>query len=74
MKNSIKSFLIIIISFALISCKNEISPKTIKIIEPLKNYTSFYALDSLPKIISKELENKATINELNLLIENYKNP
>lgn len=74
MQNFIKSFLIIIISFTAISCKNEISPKTIKIIEPLKNYTSFYALDSLPKVISKELENRATINELNLLIENYKNP
>ncbi len=74
MRNLIKTYSLIIISFLTVSCKNEISPKTIKIIEPLKNYTSFYALDSLPKAISKKLENKATINELNLLVENYKNP
>lgn len=74
MQNFLKRYSLIIILFITISCENEISPKTIKIIEPLKNYTSFYTLDSLPKIISKELENKATISELNLLIENHKNP
>lgn len=74
MRNFLKTYSLFIISFLIVSCKNEISPKTIKIIEPLKNYTSFYALDSLPKAISKELKNKATIDELKLLVENHKNP
>ncbi|RXR18260.1 hypothetical protein EQG63_08295 [Flavobacterium amnicola] len=70
----INTCLIILISFMAFSCRNEISPKTIKIIDPLKNYNAFYVLDTLPKSITKELENKATVNELNLLIDNYKNP
>lgn len=74
MRNFLKTYSLFIISFLIVSCKNEISPKTIKIIEPLKNYNSFYALDSLPKAISKELKNKATIDELKLLVENHKNP
>ncbi len=74
MRNFLKTYSLFIISFLIVGCKNEISPKTIKIIEPLKNYTSFYALDSLPKAISKELKNKATIDELKLLVENHKNP
>jgi len=70
----INASLIILISFVTFSCRNEISPETIKIIDPLKNYTAFYALDTMPKSITKELENKATSDELNLLIDNYKNP
>lgn len=74
MKNFLKIYYLILISFVTISCEKEISPNTIKIIEPLKDYTSFFALDSLPKVVSKKLKNKATIDELNLLIKNYKNP
>lgn len=74
MRKFLNIFIIIIISILTISCKKEVSIETVKIIEPLKNYTSFYALDTLPESITKELENKATINELNLLIDNYKNP
>lgn len=74
MRYFIKIYSIILISFLTISCKNEISPNIIKIVEPLKDYTRFYTFDTLPGVISKKLENKATINELELLIENYKNP
>jgi len=74
MKNFINIYSIILISFVTISCKNEISSNTIKIIEPLKNYTAFYTLDTLPRVITKKLENKATMNELELLVENHKNP
>ncbi|MFM2230977.1 MAG: hypothetical protein RL607_2235 [Bacteroidota bacterium] len=58
----------------IISCKNDVSQKTIKIIAPLKNYTAFHTLDTLPKVIAKALENEATVNELKLIIENNKNP
>jgi hypothetical protein len=74
MQKLIKIYLIIVIAFLIASCKNEISQNTVKIIEPLKKYTSFYALDSVPKLITKELEKKATVDELKLLIENFKNP
>lgn len=42
MQNFLKRYALIIISFITISCENEISPKTIKIIKPLKNYTFLY--------------------------------
>lgn len=77
----IHASLIVLVSLILFGCRNEIpkkkikiSSKTIKIIDPLKNYTSFYTLDTIPQSIVKELKDKATSDELNSIIDNYKNP
>jgi|GEM_PF-4029783 len=70
-----KKIFLLLFVFSIISCqKKEVSPEVINAIKPIRSYTSFYSLDTVPSVISKKLENNATEHELEILIHNEDNP
>lgn len=69
-----KKIFLLLVLFLIISCqKKEVSPQIINLIKPIRSYTSFYALDTIPNVINKKLKNKATEDELETLIRNENN-
>lgn len=69
-----KKIFLLLTMFSIIACKNKISPKVINIVKPLKSYTSFHTLDTMPTFIFKKLEGEANEDELETLIYNGGNP
>lgn len=65
----------LLIVFLIISCqRKEVSPKVIDLIKPLRGYTSFYALDTIPNLITEKLKSEATEDELEIIINKENSP
>ncbi len=53
---------------------SQVSKETLKIIKPLENYSTFYALDRKPEAIKTKLKQSSSNDELFYLVNNGKNP